>query len=234
MWHSVAYMAIFTQDMYYITVTGEQLKGTKSLILRGNLNHIRPDKTHDRINLQAIAYKLPRLPLSEQPEWPVALEGGLADIKIRAGIKGEALRASVKGSLRSLRISAGKPNDSNILTKALSSAITGISRLSVRADITGTTDTYNVKITSDLDRVLQRAAGKMVRDLSNRFQKQLTREISREVNGPLQDLRGTYGGLNQIGLDLTGRLTQGNDVLESLLKKSISPKGLPGGLKLPF
>lgn len=101
-------------------------------------------------------------------------------------------------------------------------------------DITGTIDTYNVKIASDLDRILQRAAGRMVRDLSNRFQKELSREISRQVNGPLQDLRGTYGGLNQINGDLTSRLTQGNDLLESLLKKSISPKGLPGGLKLPF
>jgi hypothetical protein len=53
----------------------------------------------------------------------------------------------------------------------------------------------------------------------------------------MQDLKNNLSGLNKIAGDLTERLTQENDVLKSLLEKSLpikGLKGLPGGLKLPF
>jgi len=53
----------------------------------------------------------------------------------------------------------------------------------------------------------------------------------------MQDLKSNLSGFNKIAEDLTERLTQQNDVLKSLLEKSLPTKGLkglPGGLKLPF
>jgi hypothetical protein len=53
----------------------------------------------------------------------------------------------------------------------------------------------------------------------------------------MQDLKGNLSGFNKIAEDLTDRLAQENDLLKSLLEKSLpikGLKGLPGGLKLPF
>ncbi len=213
---------------------GEKLQGLKSVSLKGNLNHIQPANPNDRVNLHAVGYQLHDVALSKQEAWPVSLTKGLADIKVRAGLEGEYLTASVKGNLSSLQVAAGRPDDANPLTQSLSSALSGVSRFGFNADITGTLEEYKIALQSDLDRVMKQAAGKMVQDLSARFTKQLNASISEKVRGPLKELQGSFGGLNGIGGDLASRLTQGNDLLRSLLKEGVAPKGLPGGLKLPF
>jgi len=117
-----------------------------------------------------------------------------------------------------------------------------ISSLSVQADVTGTLQDYNVQIQSELDRVLKNAAGKMVKNLSASFEKKLRAAISDKVTEPLKSLRGSLGGLDAIGGELTNRLTKENTLLKDLLKQGLPekalPKGLqdklPGGFKLPF
>ena len=81
-----------------------------------------------------------------------------------------------------------------------------------------------------------------------RKEQQISRFISisfsfAKVAEPLKALTGSMGGLNGIGGELTSRLTKENDLLKGLLEQGIGkkglpgkilPKGLPGGLKLPF
>lgn len=213
---------------------GDKLQGVRSLSLSGTLDHIRPARPDDRAVLRAVGYRLQDVPLSRQSDWPVEVKNGLADIDVRAAVQGDSLVAGAKGNLASLQIAAGRPADTNPLTKALSSALSGVSRFTVTADVTGTLEHYNVALQTDLDRVLKQAGGKMVQDLSAEFTKDLAAGISEKVSGPLKEVQGGVGGLSGIGGELSSRLTAGNDVLGSLLKKGAAPKGLPGGLKLPF
>jgi hypothetical protein len=77
----------------------------------------------------------------------------------------------------------------------------------------------------------------MVNELAAKFGAELQSAISAKIAKPMQDLKSNLSGLNKIAEDLTERLTQENDVLKSLLEKSLpikGLKGLPGGLKLPF
>ncbi len=224
------------------TFSGEKLKDLRSVSLRGVMNHVDPARPSDRVNLQAVGYRIQDFKISKQESWPVTVTKGLADLKVRAGIQGEALTANIRSNLNSLSISAGKQDESNRLTRALSSAISGVRDLDVEADVFGTLGDYDVRIRSGLDKVLQQAAGRLVKDLSAGLQKDLSAAISDKVDGPLKDLTQNFGGLQAINGDLAKRLTQGNDVLAGLLKQSVAPKALPkelpkelpGGFKLPF
>ena len=217
--------------------SGEQLKGIEFLALEGALNHVVPADSKDQMALQAKGYELTNLVLSKDDKWPVALTSGLGDMKMNVKLEGQALTAHGTGNLRELHLSAGKEGDTNPLTKALSSAVTDISQLSLEAAVKGTLEQHDVTLSSDLDRILQNAAGKMVNELAAKFGAELQSAISAKIAKPMQDLKSNLSGFNKIAEDLTERLTQQNDLLKSLLEKNLpikGLKGLPGGLKLPF
>jgi uncharacterized protein (TIGR03545 family) len=217
--------------------SGDQLKGVKSVALEGALNHVVPTDSKDQLTVQAKGYELTNLVLSKDAKWPVALTSGLGDMKMNAELKGQALTAHGSGNLRDLHLSAGKEGDTNPLTKALSSAVTDISQLSLQADVQGTLEEQDITLSSDLDRILQNAAGEMVNELAAKFGAELQSTISAKIAKPMQDLKSNLSGFNKIAEDLSERLTQQNDLLKSLLEKDLpikGLKGLPGGLKLPF
>jgi len=223
--------------------SGEQLKDLTSVRIRGDLDHRQVDQPKDTLALEASGYRLQVIPLSTQPDWPVTLREGLANVNVDAMVTGQTLSARITSQLSGLHIQAGNADDSNPLTNALSQAVSDISTLSVQADVTGTLDQYDIKIQSELDRVLQEAAGKMVQNLAASFSKDLQATISAKVAEPMKALTGSLGGLQGVGGELTSRLTKEKDILKNLLDQGIGkkaipekilPKGLPGGLKLPF
>ncbi len=218
------------------TFSGEKLKAVKSIVLEGALNHVVPANAKDQMTFQAKGYELTNLVLSKDKKWPVALTSGLGDMKMNVELKGQALTGHGAGNLRNLQLSAGKEGDTSPLTKALSSAVTDISQLSLQADVKGTLEQHDVTLSSDLDRILQKTAGKMVNELAAKFGAELQSAISAKVSEPLQELKRNMSGFDSIAGDLTERVTQHNGLLNSLLEKSLPTKGLklPGGLKLPF
>lgn len=217
--------------------SGDRLKGVKSVALEGALNHVVPADSKDQLAVRTKGYELSNLALSKDAQWPVTLTSGMGDMNINAELKGEALTVHGAGNLRGLHLSAGKEGDPNPLTKALSSAVTGVSQLALQADVTGTLEEHDVTVSSDLDRILQDAAGKMVNELAAKFGAELQSAISAKIAEPMQQLKGNLSGFERMAGELTERVTQHNDVLNNLLEKSLPTKGLkdlPGGLKLPF
>ena len=222
---------------------GERLKDLNNVTIQGELDHRQAGDPKDTIVFQARGYRLRSIALSTQPDWPVTLSEGFADVKVDVLMAGQAIAGTGTGQLSGLKIQAGKAGDSNPLTKALSGAVSDISTLSVQADVTGTLEQYQVQVRSELDRILKEAAGKMVQNLAAEFGKDLQSAISAKVSEPLKALTGSLGDLNGVGGELTGRLAKENDLLKGLLEQGIGkkalpekilPKGLPGGLKLPF
>lgn len=216
------------------TFTGGKLQGLRSIALNGTVNHIDPANSSDSATLSAQGYQMQSLVLSDQPDWPVTLQAGLVDVNINAELRGQVIEADGTSDLSSLHLSAGRDGDTNPLTKALSGAVAGISQLSVKAEVTGTLQNYNVKIHSDLDRILQDAGGNMVKELAGSFGKELQAAIGAKVEGPLKSLTDSFGGLEAIGGVLGNRLAQEHDLLKNLLAGRGPQKSLPGGFKLPF
>ncbi|MFQ5991986.1 MAG: TIGR03545 family protein [Nitrospiraceae bacterium] len=214
--------------------SGEKLSGLDFVKLTGTLNHILPAAAEDTFKLRTRGYQVKDVTLSDRAEWPVALERAKADVTVDAVLRGDAVDAKVNSQLKSVQLSAGQRDDPNPLTRALSSALSGISSLAVETDVTGTLTNYEITLRSDLDRVMQQAAGRMVREQAKELQRKLRSAIAAKVKQPMKDFQGNLGGFNAIGGDLTSRLREGNDVLGGLLQQGLQKEGLPGGLKLPF
>ena len=217
-----------------LAFSGDQLKGLQGMTLNGTLDHRDASQSTDNFRFQATGYRLEKVSLSNQPDWPVAVDKGSADVNVDAELHGEAITATGISKLSALRVSAGQTGDSNPLTNALSLAISDISAMSVKATVTGTIQHYDLKLSSDLDRILQEAAGKMMKNLATGFGKDLQSAISARVGGPLKGLNTDLGGLGSISEGLTERLTEENDLLKILEEKGLPKKALPRGFKLPF
>lgn len=221
---------------------GEQLQDLQGMTIEGILDHRDSAHPTDTMQFRANGYRVQPVALSTQPDWPVTVENGFADVTVNAELRGQAITATGNTELSSLQFSVGKPDDANPLTKALSGAVSDISMLSVQADVTGTLQQYDVKIRSALDRLLKNAAGKMVKNLAASFGKDLQSAISAKVAEPLKTLTGSFSGLDSIGGEFASRLSKENSLLKDLLKQGLPQKGfpkglpdtLPGGFKLPF
>jgi hypothetical protein len=122
-------------------------------------------------------------------------------------------------------MTGGVKTDAGPLAKAVSSALADIHGFSVKADAAGTLDDYDVQLTSDLDRVLGDVVKKQVQGQLARVEGELRAVIMEKVNGPLNEAKAGFVGLDPIGKELASRLNLGSELLQG---------GKPGGFKLPF
>lgn len=218
--------------------SGDELKGVQSIALEGTLNHIVPSESKDHLTGQVTDYELSKVVLSKDDQWPVVLTQGRGDVTVHIKLNENILATRGAADVRDLRLTAGREGETNLLARTLSSAVEDISQLSLEVDVEGTLDRYEVELASNLDRIVQKAAGKIVGELAARFGGDLQSAISAKIAEPkkqLQDLLAEFR--TAIGGDLGDRVGQLNEVLSSLREKNLPMKGLkqlPGGLKLPF
>ncbi len=225
--------AVFGEPLTFM-FSGEKLKGVNALTFDGTLDHRQAARSSDQVQFTANGYQLKGVTLSQDKKWPISLNNGAADVTFTAELQGQDVIANGTGLLTALNVSAGGSDDSNPLTQSLSRAISDISQLSVNADVTGTLKQYDVSLESDLDDILQKAAGKMVSDVASKFSQKLQAQILAKTKKPIKDLQTSLGALGPVGGDLSNRLTENNQLLQGLLKQKLPKKLLPGGLKLPF
>ena len=212
------------QDILGIPLTfrfsGENMKRLDAITIDGSLDHIIPSRSKDKVNFNVKGYEVRDLTLSDKAEWPVTLKTAVADLDIRALLRGEDISANLIAGLKSVQLSAGLQEGVSPVARAIGSALSEISKFTVNADVAGTLEAYDIRLTSDLDRVLKTAAGKTVRKQADQLERQLKDAIFTKVGGPLKQTKGSLSTLDTIGNELSNRLNLGN--------------GLLTGLKLPF
>jgi len=207
--------------------TGDNLQQLRSVALHGEISRVNPTKPRDAITLNVDGYRIEHAVLSDRPEWPVILDGAQANVDLKAIIAGDALDANVNSHLSGVRLSTGDQKTSGRLASALASALADVKALNLEATIKGTTQNPDVRVTSDLDRVLKDAVGKLVAEQATRFEADLKVAIAERVNGPLEDLKKQLAGFGGLGEELASR----SEALSGILS---SAKFAPKGLKLPF
>ena len=212
-----------------LAFSGEGMQEVRSAKLNGVFNHVRPSKPDDRMTLVVQGYRAMDAVLSENEKLPVSLKEGLVDLKVDGVSRGENFSAKVTAMVRSVRFSSGGKENANPYARAMSSALSKVSSFTLSADVAGTFEDYSVRISSNLDRVLQDAVGKLVREQAGKLEKELQAAIAGKTGGALSDLKKNYSALEATGGSLTGRQNQLNDLLKNAVKS-----GLPEKLKLPF
>jgi uncharacterized protein (TIGR03545 family) len=186
--------------------SAENLKGLRSASLEGTFDRVDPAARRDVLNLRLRGYEARDVKLVASKSLPVDLAEGLADLEVSASLEKGALTARITASVRSARLLVGKGEERQGLAGrvdgAIRSALAGVTSLSLTAEITGTTEDFELKVRSDLDEVLKSAVGGLVRDQLAGFEGDIQKAIAGEVDGPLGKLRTGLKGLEAVGLDL--------------------------------
>lgn len=208
--------------------SGDRLKGLRSVRINGVLDRIDPAKPKDTLTVDAAGLKIKDMELSGSKGLPVVLKDALTDFNLRAGAVGDKIDARLNASLNAVEIAAGEAGDRNALRKGIASALSGVRSFNIEADITGTLDNYDLKLSSDLDRVLKDSVGKVVNEQAAELEKKLKAEVMKEVEGPMKELEKSLTGLEA----MDGQLKVLTDRMTGLLNEA-GTKAAPGGFKLP-
>ncbi|BBO68245.1 hypothetical protein DSCA_21750 [Desulfosarcina alkanivorans] len=199
---------------------GREMKQINMLNLIGTADYVRPDApgNHARLTISGLALK--HLPLVREGAFPLTLQQATGDLSLTLQMEGTVLDADLQADFKEARFLTAADAPQTAIGTAIGSAISGVSRFSLSAGISGTLAAYTVDVASDLDQVLRAAAGNLVRKEAARFESALTEQVSNRMKGPVAQARESLAGLGGIDSELSRRLRLGNDLL--------------GGMKLPF
>ncbi len=209
---------------------GAGLKGLKLLDLTGELNRVNPAEPKDAVDLKLRGYRVAGFDIAKGGEFPVAIKEALADMDLSALIKGADINASLSAGFSSVDISSGKAG-MGALEQAMASALSGVRSFDLKAEVAGTLSDYDLKLSTDLDRVLKGVVGKAASDQAAQFEKSLRAGVFEKAKGPLEELRGGFSGLESIEGELLERTGLADKLLEEINEAALGGVKLP---KLPF
>lgn len=194
---------------------GRELKQIQSVNIHGILDFIQPDNPKHNFKLLVQQYALQNLNLSESGDMPLSIVKAMTDIKMDLNLSGSKLDALVNAQLDKVQMAVEEAAGSE-LNSALSEVLKDVTRFGLTALIEGNNPDYITKIESDLDRILQKAVGKIVQKAGDKLESQLQSAISEKTKGPILEAQKKMGGLNSLGDEFTQRLNIGNNLFKNI------------------
>jgi len=207
---------------------GEKLKGLESLKLDGAINRVNPAQPIDQATLRISGYRLEGLALADQAGLGLELKQAVADADLKAKLSGEALAATLSSSFRSVQMASSVKAGGSAVAAAIASALSDIKGFRLGAEISGTREQYDLKLSSDLDQVLKDVVGKQLQARAARLQAELLAAVTEKVKGPLGEATAGLAGMDGLIKELASRLQIGEELL-----KTGAGAGKPA-FKLPF
>jgi uncharacterized protein (TIGR03545 family) len=201
--------------------SGEKLKTAQAMEISGALNHVQPSKAVDTAQYALRGYRVKDLALSGSKDLPISLQEGKLDLNLLARKTERALTGKLVVKVMDARLSAGSGNASGPLVSAIKTSLSKVSQFTLTADLSGTPENYEVKITSDLDRVLKDSVGRVVKEQSDRLEKELKAAVLAKTCEQLAGLQKNYSGL----LSMNGRFDDVHNQLNGLIKEATASSG---------
>ena len=208
--------------------SGTGLKGMESVTLDGEIRRTDPLLPVEKAILKISAYDVKDVVLSDSGDFPVTLEKAQTDIGVTFNHKEGNFDAIFNARYNDVLFSTVTKDSSSTLTLALASALSDVKSFNLKGKVSGKNDGYKLKLSSDLDKVLKEAVGKMIKKESARFVRDLKKAINSEVEAPFRKLKAEAAKLGGNDKKLSSKLK----ALKAQLKNSKKLK--PKGIKLPF
>ena len=204
--------------------SGSGLNEAQSANIAGTLDHRKTDLPEDDMELAVRGYKAAGLTLSSAASLPVSLQEGTMDLELKGRRDAKVISARCVARVKGAKLNTGIGESGGAFAKAIRSSLAKVSAFTLTADITGTPDNYQVKVSSDLDKVMKDAAGSLVREQRDRIEKELKKAVQEKTSAKLTGLKESMGGLGMQGGKLDG--------LQDRLNAMIKDAGAMGGGKL--
>ncbi len=234
--------------------TGDKLKGLDSVKVSGSIDRTDPTKAADRAKLRVTGYRAKDVGLKRTGSMPITMSRAVVDLGVTASLDGKAgdtigkrrVNAEVDAGFNDTKIMAQAPEGANRVMGIVADAISGVDAFRLKAKVSGTLDDYDLKLESDLDRILKGAVGGAIKGATEGFERELRSAVLSETKGAIGGLGGDLGGLTALSDRLAGGITESGSVLSGIgapkpstdatRDKTAPPIKLPGGgeIKLPF
>ena len=206
--------------------TGSGLQDAQAANLTGTLDHRKADLLDDSMEIAVLGYKAAGMTLSSAASLPVSLQEGTMDLELKGRRDAKVISARCVARVKGAKLNTGSDESGGAFARAIRSSLARISAFTLTADITGTPDNYQVKVSSDLDKVMKDAAGSLVREQRDRLEKELKKAVQEKTAAKLAGLKESMGGLGSQG----GKLDGLQEKLNGFLKDAGGSAG--GKLKL--
>lgn len=210
-----------------IRLSGERLKGLASALLEGEINRVVPDNPRDLMNLSLKGYSLRDFMLADNEYIKLEVKEALADLNIKAELKGESIAANIGSIVKSALMEAALKDEKNPVLETMAAALENVKSFNVDADVTGKLDDFKLKLASDLDRVLSNAAGGILMGKTAAFENSIKTEVFGKTEGQVNELNRSFEGL--IGVDNAAgeRLKKFNELLAEATNGAVPIPKLP-------
>jgi uncharacterized protein (TIGR03545 family) len=214
----------------------DALQGMEAIKLTGALDRVDPPHPHDTADLTMQGYRPAEVDLVQSDELHLALQEAKTDLDLRVDLRGATLAANATAALDAVRFATTTASQGT-LAKSVAAALADVHRFQLQGELSGTVADPDLRITSDLDRVLKDAFAKQVKARAGEFEAQLTAGINERLAGPLAAVESQVGDLGLLDGDLQSRLKEGNlltSEVEKRLKEAVAGKvkeKLGGSLK---
>ena len=156
------------------------------------------------------------LALVQEASFPLTLRKAAGDLNLDLKTAGKIMDAVLKADFSGVEFVSAAGEASSAIAGAMRSALGGVKRFSLKADIAGTIEAYSVDVTSDLDQVLKSAVGNLVKTEAAKLSSELKQQIGAQLKGPLAQTRAGMADLGSIETELGKRLNIGNDLLKDV------------------
>lgn len=209
--------------------SGDRLKGLTGVHLTGYMNRTDPAQSRDHLELTLSGYGLNKVHLGTDG-FPLMLEKGILDAHVITDIINDNISAQLKSTVSTAQVALQESKGVSELYSSLASAFSHVNGFTLTAELKGTTDQYTVRLSSDLEKVMASALNKAVSDLAKQFEQDMRTAVQAKTSAPLNALKNDAGSLDEIGKELSTRIS----LADTLLKNTIAAPSKNGALKLPF
>jgi len=203
-------------------VSGQDLQGGAALTASGTLDRTVPTEPKDEVKLRYAGWTVSDFKLSESESLPVTLRKGSGKVDGSVIMKGETLEGTVRIDLASVVLEAGGAGGTTV-TSALRTALKGVQKFTVTADVGGTLDDPRIRLSSDLDALLKGVVSQAGKEEAAKLEAGLRAGIEEKTEPALADAQRSIASLEKAKAELAS--------IKAGLEEALKAKA---AVKLPF
>jgi uncharacterized protein (TIGR03545 family) len=193
---------------------GRKLQRVKDINLMGTLNFVQPKSPHHSAKLTIRGYQIQDF-LIGADTLDLAIKQAAADVGLDFNLKDAMTNARLTANLSKLTFGAPKVRSSE-LAAAVIDAIRDTQNIGLKATLSGREPDYKTSLKSDIDGVIQKAAGRLVKRQAAQLETRLRTALNEKLSTPIKEAQNRMAGMDAIGSELLKRSQLGDKVLEQL------------------
>ncbi len=193
---------------------GRRLQRVQDINLHGMLDFVQPRSPQHTAKLNIRGYQIQDLVLGAET-LNLDIKRAVADLRLDFNLKDAFTDTRLTANLD--RLSFAEPDKpASELAAVLIDAIRDARNIGLEATLKGREPDYKTSLTSDIDRVLQKAAGRLVKRQADQLQARLRTAVNAKLGEPIKNAQASMAGLDAIGSELLKRSRLGDEVLKQL------------------